>query len=552
MNFTAATWNNLANNVIDAIRYNASATSQLIIVPSVGESMVDWFFHQHLNRGLPPAEVMQNINDPYNNFAYGFEVHQDMWNSGWEECTVPTTILRRLTVPMSWLKLHQRKAFLFWWTNKASWQCVAIMRRVLTFLALNTDVWIGNSYGAPAWWINTGAGPTPNLQVIDQFVNGTFSNDLANLRNDPKAVDKEGYPLDIDPGSITPDVWNVNQQMEFLIEHSISNSSVLNNPIVVWDYTGNQYEPSCDVLLHAMMDYVAWSNGSVAMAYYSIRYGGGDGDQLLDGSWAYAPKPDIVIDTFDKISYRYSVNDTVALSGFLTEYSQQTGSAFPDRFIRQTMYQYKFNDEWHAAPYSNSLLYMMFNVTTFRALDLPFPPPFNLTKSQWTWPRFVDTVQKISSYISVPFWMSCGSGKDDFHMANIARTYGGSLINTDGKCALNSPAFIQAFKEVIVPLFMPPNNATPLPWKSNTIAEIQAMPIVDDPLRFPDSAFAYDDSYNGNPANTIGAPDVYNGIWFTTSSIIKKESIWNTDGTKDLAVGLYPGENIYFFGGLKF
>ncbi|KAJ3057319.1 hypothetical protein HK097_009272 [Rhizophlyctis rosea] len=519
MDFTAQTWMEQANKALLAIR-GAGATSQMIIVPSVGNSMVEDFYSQH-NKGMPPSDVMQDIVDPADNYVLGFEVHHDHWNSGWDECG----------------------AFLNWWTNANSWQCRAVMKRVLNFLALNNDVWIGAAYGGPKYW---GLTVEPaNVDILINFAKKTQAEDRANLRYDAGAIDSDGRPNDMLMGAKTTDYnsgrWDDTMPMQYRIEHVDSPPEVLDTPVVVWDYTGNQYDPANDVLLGAMMDFVSHNNGSVAFAYYRITIGK---DHKLDGSYEYAPKPDVVIESFSTISYRYGNNDTLPLTSYFQEFSEQTGKSFPDRFIKQASYQYKFSGEWHAVPFNTDMLYMLINVKTFKDLNIPLPPPLSggLSKAEWTWPRFVETVQKLSQAgVFVPFWMSLGTNKDDYHLSNIARTYGTGLIDIHTDCTLTSPRWIQAFNDIVAPLFMPPNNATFLPWQLSTIGDIQKMPFIEDPLKFPDLTFSYDDDYNG-----FGSK---NGIWFDTANRVKKEEIWNTDPTKwNTALALYPGDYTWLGG----
>ena len=183
---------------------------------------------------------------------------------------------------------------------------------------------------------------------------------------------------------------------------------------------------------------------------------------------------------------------------------------------------------------------MLINVTTFTTLGIPLPPPLTggLTKAEWTWPRFVETVKQLSQAgVPIPFWMSVGSSKDDYHLSNMARTYGVGVIDVNTTCTLTSPRWIRAFNEIVAPLFLPPNNVTPLPWELSTINDIQGMPFIEDPLQFPDLTFSYDDSYNGFGTR--------NGIWFDTANHVKKERIWNTDRTLEIALALYPGMFAY-------
>ena len=76
--------------------------------------------------------------------------------------------------------------------------------------------------------------------------------------------------------------------MHYHIEHADSPPEVLDSPIVVWDYTGNQYDPANDVLLEAILDFVSHNNGSIAFSYHRITIGK---HHVLDGSYDYAPKP---------------------------------------------------------------------------------------------------------------------------------------------------------------------------------------------------------------------------------------------------------------------
>lgn len=45
---------------------------------------------------------------------------------------------------------------------------------------------------------------------------------------------------------------------------------------------------------------------------------------------------------------------------------------------------------WYALPFISCYRMLLFNKTTLAGLELPFPPPYNLTQNEWTWDKFLE------------------------------------------------------------------------------------------------------------------------------------------------------------------
>jgi endoglucanase len=149
-------WGTAAQGAINAIR--AAGAENLILVPgNAWTGAHSWLQNWY---GTPNAQVMDDITDPLNNFA--FDVHQYLDNdsSGTSSTVVSQTIgVERLTAMTNWLRTNNRKAFLGEFAVANSTIGAGIgdeaLNNMLTFMDDNDDVWMGWTWwaGGP-WWGN--------------------------------------------------------------------------------------------------------------------------------------------------------------------------------------------------------------------------------------------------------------------------------------------------------------------------------------------------------------------------------------------------------------
>jgi endoglucanase len=143
-------WLDDANAAISAIR--ATGAQNLILVPGNAYTGAhswndNWY-------GTPNGEVMQNIIDPGNNYA--FEAHQylDSDSSGTSPNCVSATIgSTRLQEFTNWLRQHNERGFLGEFAGGRNANCYNALGDMLDFIDANDDVWLGWSYWAAGpWW----------------------------------------------------------------------------------------------------------------------------------------------------------------------------------------------------------------------------------------------------------------------------------------------------------------------------------------------------------------------------------------------------------------
>lgn len=172
---TTETWLEAANLAIAAIRQVGA--KNLILVPGNGWSSArSWVEGDY---GTPNGEVMLNVKDPANNFAY--EVHQ-YFNADWTgtsaDCQNVDIGTSTLTPVTEWARLHGRRTFLGEIGVGSGSTCLDALDRVLRFMSENNDVWIGWTYwAAGAWWSNSyftniqplGGKDKPQMAVLEKY-----------------------------------------------------------------------------------------------------------------------------------------------------------------------------------------------------------------------------------------------------------------------------------------------------------------------------------------------------------------------------------------------
>jgi endoglucanase len=179
-NLRTETWLEAANIAIAEIR--ATGAKNLILVPGNGwTSARSW---DAADYGTPNAEVMLNVRDPANNFAY--EVHQ-YFNADWTgtsaDCqSKPRSDVgfRTLTPFTQWARKHRQRGFLGEIGVGAGSTCLDALDRVLSFMHENSDVWIGWTYWAGGiWWPKdyfTSIQPLdgrdrPQMAILEKYAN---------------------------------------------------------------------------------------------------------------------------------------------------------------------------------------------------------------------------------------------------------------------------------------------------------------------------------------------------------------------------------------------
>eukprot|EP00026_Physarum_polycephalum_P005133 Phypoly_transcript_05162.p1 GENE.Phypoly_transcript_05162~~Phypoly_transcript_05162.p1 ORF type:complete len:609 (+),score=82.66 Phypoly_transcript_05162:125-1951(+) len=155
-------WREACQAAIMGIR-NTGAT-QTILVPGISYTGA----HSWVSSGT--SEVLWDIQDPLNNYAY--EVHQylDSDSSGQHDsCFSATVGADRLTGFTAWARAYNKMGFLGEFGGGTSGVCLQAIDNILTYMDQNTDVWLGWTYwaGGP-WWGEGWTTLQPNSTGIDR------------------------------------------------------------------------------------------------------------------------------------------------------------------------------------------------------------------------------------------------------------------------------------------------------------------------------------------------------------------------------------------------
>jgi len=168
-------WLSAANAAIAAIR--KTGARNLILVPGNRYSGAhSWNNNKY---GGSNAEVMLDIEDPENNYAY--EVHQyvDPNSSGTSPSCVSDTIgEERLIAFTQWLREHKKRGFLGEFGVSNDEKCLKTLDNMLNFIHQSDDVWLGWTYWAagPRWGdyifsiepdVN---GDKPQMKIIEKYL----------------------------------------------------------------------------------------------------------------------------------------------------------------------------------------------------------------------------------------------------------------------------------------------------------------------------------------------------------------------------------------------
>lgn len=181
-NLPTETWLEAANIAIAEIR--TTGATNLILVPGNGWSSARSWIDGHY--GTPNGDLMLNVEDPANNFAY--EVHQ-YFNADWTgtsaDCRSIDIGVSTLSPVTQWARQHGRRVFLGEFGVGSDRTCLDALDRVVRFMNENHDVWLGWTYWAGgAWWPDDyftsiqplGGRDRPQMGILAQYTgaNGTL------------------------------------------------------------------------------------------------------------------------------------------------------------------------------------------------------------------------------------------------------------------------------------------------------------------------------------------------------------------------------------------
>lgn len=169
------TWLEAANNAIAEIR--GTGAKNLILVPGNGWSSArTWVDADY---GTPNGEVMLNVDDPADNFAY--DVHQYLnadWTGTSADCQSVDVGVSTLTPVTEWAKQHRKRLFLGEIGVGSNSTCLDALDLVIRFMNANNDVWLGWAYWAGgAWWSKDyftsiqplGGKDRPQMAVLEKY-----------------------------------------------------------------------------------------------------------------------------------------------------------------------------------------------------------------------------------------------------------------------------------------------------------------------------------------------------------------------------------------------
>jgi len=170
-------WLDAANDAVAQIRQTGA--NNLILVPGNGWSSArDWTSKKY---GTPNSQVMMNVKDPSNNYA--FDVHQYIdrdFTGTHSDCQSVDIAVTSLTEFTHWAREHKKRGFLGEFGMGSSSVCLEALDRVLGFMASNSDVWLGWTYwaGGSKWPKDyfTSVEPIdgkdrPQMTVLEKYLN---------------------------------------------------------------------------------------------------------------------------------------------------------------------------------------------------------------------------------------------------------------------------------------------------------------------------------------------------------------------------------------------
>ena len=147
---SALEWFPIAQGALASIR--KAGAKQKVLIPSTYWSNAHRF---NKKDGLySNADLLQNIQDPENNFVFEVHTYFDKDNSGRHAtCPKEDIGIKRLREITSWLQDNNFQAFLGEFGASKNEDCLKIMTDTLAFIDENSNAWYGWSYwGASRWF----------------------------------------------------------------------------------------------------------------------------------------------------------------------------------------------------------------------------------------------------------------------------------------------------------------------------------------------------------------------------------------------------------------
>jgi endoglucanase len=170
-------WLEAANNAVAEIRQTGA--NNLILVPGNGWSSArDWTSAKY---GTPNSQVMLNVVDSSENFA--FDVHQYFdrdFTGTHADCQSVEIGVTSLTPFTRWARERRKRGFLGEFGAGSNPICLDALDRVLEFMAINNDVWLGWTYwAAGSMWAKDyftnieplGGKDRPQMSVLERYIN---------------------------------------------------------------------------------------------------------------------------------------------------------------------------------------------------------------------------------------------------------------------------------------------------------------------------------------------------------------------------------------------
>jgi len=154
----APAWRRAADAAVAAVR--RTGARNLILVPGT-----EWTGARTWTEG-GNAAAFAGFRDPGNNFAFEMHLYLDADGSGTSpDCVSETVGVERVRAATAWLRANRYRGFLGEFGSGQSPTCLAGLDRLVGFVAVNSDAWIGWTYWAGgAWWGDyfMSAQPGPN------------------------------------------------------------------------------------------------------------------------------------------------------------------------------------------------------------------------------------------------------------------------------------------------------------------------------------------------------------------------------------------------------
>lgn len=146
-------WLTAVNSAIAGIR--AVGAQNMILVPGTNWTGA----HSWLSDmpGGSNAEVMKNVQDPSNNYAFEFHQYMDEDFSGThEDCPKAEEAVKSLETVTAWLAENGKRGFLGEYGGTKAPECLSGIKMMTETIRKNSQHWLGFAYWAAGdWWPET-------------------------------------------------------------------------------------------------------------------------------------------------------------------------------------------------------------------------------------------------------------------------------------------------------------------------------------------------------------------------------------------------------------